>query len=133
MTKSYDNLRITEALDLDLDKEHWVCNRCGHDLGPAGDNYKNGCKVYERNPTEIHDPKIAGEYTFSPDPDWVRIIEFYCPSCAVQIETEYLPPGHPITHDIEIDIRSLKQRVETGEVVIVDGRIMYPDEQGDDA
>ena len=133
MTKSNDNLRITEALDLDLDKERWICNRCGHDLGPAGDNYKNGCKVHERNPTEIHDPKIAGEYTFSPDPDWVRIIEFYCPSCAVQVETEYLPPGHPITHDIELDIRSLKQRIENGEVVIVEGRIRYPDKQGDDA
>jgi hypothetical protein len=26
------------------------------------------------------------------------------------IENEYLPPGHPITHEIELDIDALKQR-----------------------
>jgi hypothetical protein len=25
------------------------------------------------------------------------------------IENEYLPPGHPITHDIELDIGALKK------------------------
>lgn len=123
MGTSYDKLRVTESLDLDLDNEQWLCNRCGHGLGPAEGNYKDACKVYERDPSEIHDPKISGEYTFAPDPAWVRIIEFYCPSCAVQIETEYLPPGHPLTRDIEIDVARLKQRLDSGDIVIVDGRI----------
>jgi acetophenone carboxylase len=126
MGATFAILHVTESLDLDLNDEQWHCNRCGENLGAASDNYKNGCKVYERDPTEIHDPKIGGEFTFAPDPAWVRIIEFYCPSCAVQIETEYLPPGHPITHDIEIDIARLKQRLERGEIVIVDGRITNP-------
>jgi acetone carboxylase gamma subunit len=26
------------------------------------------------------------------------------------VEVEYLPPGHPLTHDIELDIDSLKRR-----------------------
>jgi hypothetical protein len=26
------------------------------------------------------------------------------------IENEYLPPGHPVTHDIELDIDALKKR-----------------------
>jgi hypothetical protein len=26
------------------------------------------------------------------------------------IETEYLPPGHPLTHDIELDIDALKEK-----------------------
>jgi acetophenone carboxylase len=34
------------------------------------------------------------------------------------METEYLPPGHPITWDIEIDMDRLKQRLKTGEYKI---------------
>jgi len=48
----------------------------------------------------------------------VQIVEFYCPSCGTQIETEYLPPGHPITHDVELDLDSLKERVRKGEYVV---------------
>ncbi|HJP35638.1 MAG: acetone carboxylase subunit gamma [Gammaproteobacteria bacterium] len=130
MNTTFEKLRVTESLDLDLNDEQWLCNRCGEKLGPAQANYKDGCKVYERDPTEVHEPKIEGEFTFAPDPAWVRIIEFYCPTCAVQIETEYLPPGHPITHDIEIDIARLKQRLQRGDIVIVDGRITNADEPG---
>ena len=83
--------------------------------------------MYERDPREIHPPILEGEYTFSPDPDWVRIIEFYCPGCAIQVETEYLPPGHPITHDIEVDVKRLKQRLDEGEISLVDGKIMPAD------
>jgi acetophenone carboxylase len=57
----------------------------------------------------------------------VRILEFYCPGCGTQVETEYLPPGHPITHDIEIDIDRLKERLARGELEIRDGRL-YPKE-----
>ena len=31
------------------------------------------------------------------------------------IETEYLPPGHPITHDIELDIDALKRKHMSGD------------------
>jgi acetone carboxylase gamma subunit len=55
----------------------------------------------------------------------VRIVEFYCPGCGTQIETEYLPPGHPITHDIEIDIDMLQQRIESGELTIEENRLVY--------
>ena len=40
--------------------------------------------------------------------------------------TEYLPPGHPITPDISIDIDRLKQRLSAGEVEIRDGRLVVP-------
>jgi acetophenone carboxylase len=66
---------------------------------------------------------IEGAFTFSPDPDWVRILEFYCPGCGAQVETEYLPPGHPITVDIELDVDRLKARLASGEIHIEDGRI----------
>ena len=116
-------IRITEYLDLDLEREQWLCNRCGRVLGPARENYKKGCLVYDRDPREIHAPLVSGEFNFSPDPLWVRIVEFYCPGCGTQVETEYLPPGHPITQDIEIDLDRLKDRLRTGEFTIRAKRI----------
>jgi acetone carboxylase gamma subunit len=118
-----NRLRVTEYLDLDLDREQWLCNRCGREIGPARESYKRGCLLYDRDPREIHPPLVPGSFSFSPDPLWVRIVEFYCPGCGAQVETEYLPPGHPITHDIEIDLDSLKERLRKGEFVIRDQRI----------
>lgn len=116
-------IRITEYLDLDINGEQWLCNRCGRGLGSARENYKEGCLVYDRDPREIHQPIVNGAFNFSPDPMWVRIVEFYCPGCGTQIETEYLPPGHPITHDIELDLDKLKERIAKGEFVIRNDRI----------
>ena len=116
-------IRVTEYLDLDLDQEQWSCNRCGHALGSARDNYKKGCLLYDRDPREIHTPIVEGQYSFSPDPQWVRIVEFYCPQCGVQMETEYLPPGHPILWDIEINLDSLKARLGSGELVVRNQRL----------
>ena len=113
-----NRIRVTEYLDLDVEREKWFCNRCGHELGAARENYKRGCLLYDRDPREIHPALVSGEYNFSPDPMWVRIVEIYCPSCGVQMETEYLPPGHPLTWDIEIDLDRLKQRLKTGEYKI---------------
>jgi acetone carboxylase, gamma subunit len=117
-TGQENTIRITEYLDLDVELEKWSCNRCGHELGPARQSYKRGCLLHDRDPREIHPPLVSGEFNFSPDPMWVRIVEIYCPSCGVQMETEYLPPGHPLTWDIEIDLDRLKQRLKMGEYKI---------------
>ena len=103
-------VRITEYLDIDLEKELWCCNRCGYELNSARDNYKKGCLVFDRDPTTVYNPLIEETFTFAPDPEWIRIVEFYCPSCGTMIENEFLPPGHPITHDIELEIEALKKR-----------------------
>lgn len=102
--------QIAEYLDIDLEKEMWCCNRCGHELVSARENYKKGCRVRERSPHEIQPPVLPGEYTLSPDPEWMRVVEFYCPGCGIMVENEYLPPGHPITHDIELNIDALKRK-----------------------
>lgn len=89
---------MTEYLVIDLDSELWVCRVCRHELGSARGNYKEGTLVYDRDPREIHQPIIDPdryEFTFSPDPAYCRILEYYCPGCGTQIETEYIPPGHP--------------------------------------
>jgi acetone carboxylase gamma subunit len=80
-------------------------------IQPARQNYKEGLLVYDRDPREIHKPLLdTAKYqrTFAPDPDWCRILEYYCPSCGTMVETEYTVPGHPPLHDMEFDIDALK-------------------------
>jgi acetone carboxylase, gamma subunit len=112
---------ITEYLRIDLAAERWECRRCECELGAARENYKQGLLVYDRDPREIHppllDPRLYAR-TYSPDPAWCRILEYYCPNCGTMIEVEYLPPGHPPLHDIDLDIDLLKSRVEAGEFAV---------------
>jgi acetone carboxylase gamma subunit len=104
---------ITENLSIELDTEQWHCRRCDRSLGSARDNYKRGLLAHARDPREVHKPILDPEryeFTFGPDPTWVQLVEYYCPGCGQMIEVEYLPPGHPPLHDIEIDIDALKRR-----------------------
>jgi acetophenone carboxylase len=116
-------LIVTEYLELDLDESVWLCSSCGKTIIDSGENYKRGCLVYARDPRDIHNPVFEAEYNFAPDPNWARIVEFYCPHCGVQVETEYLPLGHPITMDIEIDTQTLRGRIDRGELRLVDKRL----------
>src|SRR3546814_9260263 len=114
-TTLFRSVLITEYLRINLDTEKWECRRCDHVHGNARDNYKRGMLVYDRDPREIHKPLLDTkmyERTYSPDPTWCRILEYYCPQCGTLVEAEYLPPGHPPVHDIELDIDALKLRSE---------------------
>ncbi len=95
---------ITESLVVDTESLEWECRRCEHPLGPVAENYKKGCLIAQRDPKEIWEPLIEGVPNFSYDDTWSRIVEFYCPGCGALLEVEMLPPGHPITHDIELDL-----------------------------
>ncbi len=111
---------VTEYLRIDLDSEQWECRRCGREHGSARDNYKKGLLVYDRDPREIHRPLLDTklyERTYSPDPEWCRILEYYCPECGTMAEVEYLPPGHPPLRDIDFDIDALKAQWATREEV----------------
>ncbi|MBX5468242.1 MAG: acetone carboxylase subunit gamma [Firmicutes bacterium] len=101
---------ITEALAIETTTRSWVCRACGHTLIAADRNYKEGCLVWMRDPREVHRPLVDGAYTFAPDPDWVRILEFICPGCGHLVEVEYLPPGHPVTWDLQPDVDALVAR-----------------------
>ena len=113
-------LHVGEYLDADLADERWRCHDCGRDLGSLRENYKRGLLVAERDPREIHPPVIEGDYTFAPDGTWIRIVEFYCPGCGRQMESEYLPQGHPLTRDITLDLDALRARLASGAVRIND-------------
>lgn len=102
---------ITAALTIDLDAEAWECARCHHTLGSARESYKHGLLVRERDPSAVHAPILDParyDFTFAPDPAWCRLLEYCCPHCGHLVEVEYLPPGHPPAHDIDLDIDALK-------------------------
>ncbi len=106
-------VRITEYLEIDLKEEKWVCQRCGQHLIDARQNYKKGCLAAQKPFEQVHPPLVEGQaHSFSPDADYCRLVEFYCPKCGIMIENEYLPPGHPITHDIQLDLDALQKRQE---------------------
>lgn len=101
----------TDALMIDLDNERWECRGCGAALGSASEPYKTGLLVRAREPQAIHAPILDPEryeFTFAPDPAWVRLLEYCCPACGRLAEVEYLPPGHPPAVDIEFDLDALK-------------------------
>lgn len=100
--------RITEMLDVDLDREKWCCNRCGAELASARESYKRGTLVHDRDPRTLYPPSDQGDPPLAPDPAWCRFVEFYCPRCGVMLEVEVLPPGHPLTWDLELDLDALK-------------------------
>jgi len=105
----------TEYLRINLDSEKWECRVCDHVLGDARENYKQFCKIYNRNPREIHRPKLDPEkykFTFAPEPKVCALYEFYCPGCGTMIDVEYNVPGHMPLHDFELDIDSLKAKLE---------------------
>jgi acetone carboxylase gamma subunit len=107
-------VRVTESLDIDLDSEKWCCHRCGVAMASAREPFMKGALLYEKPASEIYGDaiKLSGDtsISYSPDPDFMRIIEFYCPGCGALISVQYLPPGHPIPNEIQLDIDRLKAR-----------------------
>ena len=108
-------VRITESVDIDLEKEMWCCSRCNAEIYPARESYLKGCLAYERPADEIYGPPIpvkqdSDTISYAPKPDFMRIVEFYCPECGTIMTVQYLPPGHPIVTEIELDIDKLKER-----------------------
>ena len=75
---------------------------CGHDFCSPSRNWKMEAAIHVRDDAEklleVY-PKMA--YC---DPEWMELREFYCPSCARQLETEAVPPGYPVVHEFLPDI-----------------------------
>jgi acetone carboxylase gamma subunit len=114
-------MHITETIDIDLDSEMWCCRRCSKEIHPGRESYLKGCLVYERPAAEIYGPSIPvkgnhASISYSPESDFMRVVEFYCPGCGSMMTVQYLPPGHPIVTDIELDIDKLKEKAAKGQV-----------------
>jgi acetone carboxylase, gamma subunit len=75
---------------------------CGHEFCDYRENWKLQARIFVRDTEEKMNevyPKLM-----SPDPEWQVIREYYCPSCATQLEVEAVPPWYPIILDFEPDI-----------------------------
>lgn len=99
-----ERFEIGERLVLDLATETWRCWTCGHELGPAGGSYRAGCLVRDRDPRELDLPLVTGLQPGDDELDWTRILEFSCPACDTRIETDYVPPGEPVSLEVTLDI-----------------------------
>jgi acetone carboxylase, gamma subunit len=64
---------------------------CGQEFCEYHTNWKEHALVYERDPQdgEVYAPAN------SPDVDWMILREFYCPGCAMLLDTEGVPKGYP--------------------------------------
>jgi acetone carboxylase, gamma subunit len=106
--------RITDSLDIDLDSEMWCCHSCGGAIHSAREPYFKGSLVYERPANEIYGDSFQlskdVSISYNPNPDFMRIVEFYCPSCGAMLSVQYLPPGHPVPVEIQLDIDKLKAK-----------------------
>ena len=75
---------------------------CGHDFCAHNRNWKMDAVVHVRDSEqallEVY-PKMAG-----PDPALQQIREYYCPTCARQLEVEALQPGYPVVHEFLPDV-----------------------------
>ncbi len=75
---------------------------CGHDFCAHNRNWKMDAVVHVRETEEalleVY-PKMAG-----PDPKLQQIREYYCPTCARQLEVEALQPGYPVVHEFLPDV-----------------------------
>jgi acetone carboxylase, alpha subunit len=105
---TYDDpivLPLGEGLNVvrrDSDSELVVRCDCGHDFCPPNRNWKLEALIFVRADAESLGEIFPG--LAAPDAEWCELREFYCPSCARQLETEALPPGHPVVHEFLPDI-----------------------------
>jgi N-methylhydantoinase B len=96
-----DTIGIGDSLEVAAgDGGHVVrCTRCRHVYGPVTENYKLKARL-ERSPvTAIPGVGDPGRYDLDEELEFRR---FYCPGCAVQIETELSRPHEPIRWDVEL-------------------------------
>jgi N-methylhydantoinase B len=82
-------LNYGDSVRFELRRDEASCSRCGHVLGPAGDDFKAGCLVEETKTTEAG-PVRGEEYSSAS-----ILRRFYCPTCGRQLEAEVTMPGAP--------------------------------------
>jgi N-methylhydantoinase B len=75
---------------------------CGHDFCAHTENWKMHAALFVRDSDELLQevyPKMG-----HCDPAWQELREFYCPSCARQLEVEAVAPCYPVVHEFLPDV-----------------------------
>jgi acetone carboxylase gamma subunit len=75
---------------------------CGHDFCSWRENWKLYAAIRVRDSNEslreVY-PKMAHR-----DPEWEELREYFCPSCARQLEVEAVAHGYPVVHEFLPDL-----------------------------
>ncbi len=76
------------------------CRECDKELGPAGESYKKFA-TERRRPLSV----VGVEYVATArQDDPFELREYYCPSCAVLLDTDVARRSDPMLHDVELRI-----------------------------
>jgi acetone carboxylase gamma subunit len=99
-----DHLFITDRAT-GAESERVTRCECGHSFGDWRRNWKLSAAIIVRD----NEDALREIYPNSdlPDPAWMEIREFLCPSCGTLHEVEAAAPGYPIVHDFEPDLDGL--------------------------
>lgn len=95
------HLEITE-------EGRYRCRKCGHDLGSADANFKEGavCKV---RPIQHANPLIVDPKTFIDDEVVFR--QYFCPGCATLLENEVILAESEPVWDKQVDLTGARAHV----------------------
>ena len=76
------------------------CRECDKELGPASESYKN-LAAERRRPLSV----VGVEYVAADrQDDPFELREYYCPFCAVLLDTDVARRSDPVLHDVELRI-----------------------------
>lgn len=89
--------RVSEYLEIEGDRVR--CRECSQDLCAAGENYKLWVLQDRGLLTEIPGAGDPSPYGMAAELEFRR---YYCPGCAVQLDTEVALPQEPPLWDFEI-------------------------------
>ena len=97
------SLRVHEYLEISQDSGESVisCVQCNHTFCSSDENYKLH-SIYHENPLTAISPRAIDPVVFVDDPMVFR--QFYCPECAVLLESETTRKMDPPLWDIQISV-----------------------------
>ena len=95
-------MKINAYLEVSADDGAPVikCCACGHALGPAGESYKRFAAERRRPLSVVGVEYVAAERQDDP----FELREYYCPSCAVLLDTDVARRSDPVLDDVELRI-----------------------------
>ncbi|WP_254864671.1 acetone carboxylase subunit gamma [Halovivax gelatinilyticus] len=93
------NRRVDTHLEIDTDQGVVRCRKCRQVLCDADENYKYHL-LCDRSPLQEAGPLVNDPSLYVDDDFEFR--RYYCPNCAVQVETEVILADLPPIHDKEV-------------------------------